>query len=790
MLASIAYKRANTARGLFLSGQDAVTASEPAASASFTARMAIWSARHRKAVLAVWLLIVVAGLGACSAVKANTDIKVEAPGESGKAFELYKERFGVKESTAQEILVFSHPSLSVDDPAYKETVNGLLEDLKGLVVGETSVVDGTTVVSDTSIVADTTSHYDIGLPRELSPFVAQNGTGGDVTFAFVQMEGELKQAVDHIDPVIATVAQAESESDGFQILIGGDASINKQVSDLVMEDFGRALFLNLPVTFVILILVFGALVAALVPLALGFAAIITANGILAIVSQPYALFEGYTEMVLLMGLATGIDYALFMITRYRRERRAGRSKEEALQVASGTSGKAVVFAGVAVVLAIGGMFVVPFIVFQSMALAAIIVVALAVVISVTLLPALLAMLGDSIDRLRVPFLGRDSGEGDGIWGVITDQVLARPAVLGAVTVVGLLVVASPVFAFNLGFNGAKSYSDDVKAKKAVVALEDNFTIGLLQPAIVVVDAGEKKNVFAEDIQQPANELVRLVDQESATADSPDNPYGVIAQEPEIDSAGDTELIFVPVNADVGEDRAIGAVNHLRDDLIPATFGNGPADALVTGQTAFNIDFRDMIYFRTPFVFAFVLGLAFLILLVMFRSIVIPLKAIILNLLSVGAAYGVLVLVFQEGWPPGIEDVLGFQATGIIESWLPLFLFAILFGLSMDYHMFILSRVKELHEKGTSNEEAVSRGIKATAGTITSAAAIMVAVFTIFAFTRNIGLKQFGVGLGVAVLVDATVIRSILLPASMKLLGDWNWYLPSWLEWIPRIQMAE
>jgi uncharacterized membrane protein YdfJ with MMPL/SSD domain len=752
--------------------------------------MAMWSARHRKAVLAVWLLIVVAGLGACSAVKANTDIKLEAPGESGKAFKLFQDRFGVKESTAQEILVFSHPSLSVDDPTYQETVNGLLEDLKGLVVTKTSVVDGTTVVSDTSIVADTTSHYDIGLPRELSPFVAQNATGGDVTFAFVKMEGELKQAVDNIDPVLSTVAKAEAESDGFQILIGGDASINKQVSDLVTEDFGRALFLNLPVTFVILILVFGALVAALVPLALGFAAIITANGILAIVSQQYALFEGYTEMVLLMGLATGIDYALFVITRYRRERRAGRSKEEALQVASGTSGKAVVFAGATVVLAIGGMFVVPFIVFQSMALAAIVVVALAVVISMTLLPALLAMLGDNVDRLRVPFLGRDTGEGGGIWGYITDRVLARPAVLGVVTIVALLVVASPIFAFNLGFNGAKSYSDDVEAKKAVVALEENFTIGLLQPAIVVVDAGEKKNVFSEDIQRSATELVRLVDQESATADSPDNPYGAIAQEPDINSAGDTELIFVPVNADVGEDRAIDAVNHLRDDLIPATFGNGPADALVTGQTAFNIDFRDMIYFRTPFVFAFVLGLAFIILLVMFRSIVIPLKAIILNLLSVGAAYGVLVLVFQEGWPPGIEDILGFQATGIIESWLPLFLFAILFGLSMDYHMFILSRVKELHEKGTSNEEAVSRGIKATAGTITSAAAIMVAVFTIFAFTRNIGLKQFGVGLGVAVLVDATVIRSILLPASMKLLGDWNWYLPSWLEWIPRIQMAE
>jgi len=232
------------------------------------------------------------------------------------------------------------------------------------------------------------------------------------------------------------------------------------------------------------------------------------------------------------------------------------------------------------------------------------------------------------------------------------------------------------------------------------------------------------------------------------------------------------------------------VKHLRNDLIPAAFEDGQARALVTGATAVNIDFKDNIIFRTPFVFAFVLGLAFLILLVMFRSIVIPIKAILLNLLSVGAAYGVLVLVFQEGWPPGIENLLSFEATGIIESWLPLFMFAILFGLSMDYHMFVLGRIKEAHERGAKNEEAVSIGIKATASTITMAAAIMVAVFMIFAFTRLIGLQQFGLGLAVAILIDATVIRSILLPASMKLLGEWNWYLPSWLQWIPEVKMAE
>lgn len=752
--------------------------------------MATWSARNSRAVLFAWVLIVVVALGACSAVSPNTDVELKAPGEAGEAFDLFQERFGVQEEAAQEIVVFSHPSLNVDDPAYRETVQGLMADLGALRVGSSGVVSGTRVTTSARIVASTTTHYDIGVPRELSPFVAQNDTGGDVTFALVEMEGDIKKATEHVGQVLHAVAAAEGSSDDFQVLVGGDASLNEQVTQIVEEDFARASILEYPIMVVILVLAFGALIAAFIPVALAVAAIITASGILAVISRAFALSEIYTHMVLLMGLATGIDYALFVVTRFRRERAAGLSKEDALRIASGTSGKAVVFAGATVVLAVSGMFIVDNVIFRSLALAAIVVVALAVIMSVTLLPALLGLLGDSVNRFRVPFLGRGTGEHGGVWGVITDRVLQRPAILATITIAVLLAVAAPVFTFNLGFNGVKSLSDDVEGKKAVLALEENFTIGLLQPAIVVVDAGEKANVFAEDVQAAVAELLRLVERESVVAGDPNEPYGVIAQEPQINDAGDTQQVFVPINADAGDDKAIDAVKHLRDDLLAPAFDGSSARALVTGETAVNIDFRDMIYSRTPLVFAFVLGLAFVILLLMFRSVVIPIKAIILNLLSVGAAYGVLVLVFQEGWPPGIERILGFQATGIVESWLPLFLFAILFGLSMDYHMFILGRIKETYERGASNEEAVSRGIRATAGTITSAAAIMVAVFTIFAFTRNIGLQQFGVGLGVAVLIDATVIRSILLPASMKLLGDLNWYLPSWLRWLPRIQMAE
>ncbi|MCH8161329.1 MAG: MMPL family transporter [Chloroflexi bacterium] len=763
--------------------------SPPAEGESFTVRLAMWSARHRKAVAIAWVLIVIAALAACSAVPANTDIELKAPGEAGEAFDLFQERFGEEEATPKEFVVFSHPSLTVDDPAYRETVEGLMAELRALRVKETEGVGGTTVTSSTRVVSAITTHYDIGAPRELSPLVAPNAAGGDVTFAIVELEGELEDAVDNIGPVLEVVADSAAEADGFEILIGGSASLGSQLTEIIEEDFGQALFLNLPITFVILILAFGALLVASVPLALALAAIITANGLLAIISQSFALSEIYIEMVLLMGLATGIDYALFVVTRFRRELAAGLSKEDALRIASGTSGKAVVFAGTTVVLSLAGLFLVDDVIFSSLALASIVVVLLAIIISVTLLPALLALLGDNVNRLRVPFIGGGTGEGGGVWGVITDQVLARPAIWATVALVALLALATPVVypGINLGFNGVRSFSDDVEGKKALIALEENFTLGLAQPALILVDAGEKENVFDADVQSHVDQLISLVEAESVLED-PDAFYGEIAQEPQFNDAGDTELIFIPINADFGEERAFDAVNRLRDDLVPAAFGDSPARALVTGATAGAIDFKDNIIFRTPFVFAFVLGLAFLILLVMFRSIVIPIKAILLNVLSVGAAYGVLVLVFQEGWL--LEGILDFEATGIVEAWLPLFLFAILFGLSMDYHMFVLARIKEAYEKGASNDEAVSIGIKATASTITMAAAIMVAVFSIFAFTRDIGLKQFGVGLGVAILIDATVIRSILLPASMKLLGDWNWYLPSWLQWLPKIKMAE
>ena len=761
------------------------SSSDAAQKPSLAARIAVWSARHRRRIALAWLAIVIAAVAANSLVPANTNMQGEAPGEAGAALKLFQERFGNTQVPTQEIVVFSSSKYKVTDAIYKNTVQALMAQLSDLRETETTTQGGTTVASSTRVVSGTLTHYDIGLSREESPFVA-TGESGDVTFALVSLQGTALAAKDHVQPMLDEVARANARSAGFTIMSGGPASINKQMDTVISEDLSFALIMNLSVTLVILLIVFRAPVAAFIPLALALAAVITATAVLGIISQAMPLSSIFTEVVLLMGLATGIDYALFVVSRFRNERRKGRSKEEALQAAAGTSGKAVIFAGCTVVLAVGGMFLVGDPTFNSLGLAAIVVVVLAVLISVTLLPALLMMLADHIDRFSLPFL-RSGGEGGGIWGFITDHVLRRPVVLAVGTLAVLLLAASPYLSLNLGFNGAKGLPDAVEAKKALLVLQNNFTLGLTSPALVVVDAGKDRNVYASDVQSRVSQLVSSVQTESTESAGPDAPYGVPIQT-NINDAGDTEAIRIPLNADTGEQKAIDAVNHLRKDVMPAAFGGSAVKAQVTGDTAGNIDFRDNIIFRTPFVFTFVLGLAFLILLVTFRSIVIAIKAIVLNLLSVGATYGILVLVFQRGWL--FEGVLNFKATGIIESWLPLFLFTILFGLSMDYHMFVLSRIKEAHEHGASSNEAVSIGIKATAGTITSAAIIMVAVAMIFALTRFIGLKQFGFGLAVAILIDATVIRSILLPASMKLLGDYNWYLPKWLEWLPRVRMAE
>ena len=556
--------------------------------------------------------------------------------------------------------------------------------------------------------------------------------------------------------------------------MGGQTSIEKQSNDLLEKDFARIMMVTLVLGLVILLIAFRAVVAALVPLVLAIGSIFVATSIAAIVSQAYPLDESYSEMILLMGMAVGIDYSLFIISRFRSERKAGRPKLDAIAVASDTTGRAVFYAGVTVMLSLVGLMMTSNPIFISLALGAIIVVLIALVGSLTLLPAILGILGDNINRLRVPIIGRERPEsnGGGFWGAITDRVLARPGVLATVAVAALILAALPVASLDLGFNsGSDAFPDAVEGKRALELLEEHFTAGLAQPAYLVVDAPD---VRSPGVKPSVDRLIESMDKDESFF----TPFDVVSTD-----AGDLLYVTVPMVGEIDDEVSANAVKHLRNDIIPAAFAGSDAAVYVSGASAGSMNFKDHMYKRAPYVFGFVLVLAFLLLLVMFRSIVIPVKAIALNLLSVGAAYGVLVAVFQWGW--GIS-LLGAESTGVIEAWLPLFLFGILFGLSMDYHMLILSRIKEAYDHWLSNDESVSTGIKITAGQITSAAAIMVDVFGSFALASNIGMKQFGLGLGVAVLIDATVIRSVLLPASMKLLGDSNWYLPRWLEWLPRL----
>ena len=415
-------------------------------------------------------------------------------------------------------------------------------------------------------------------------------------------------------------------------------------------------------------------------------------------------------------------------------------------------------------------------IFVAMSVGVIIVVLVALVASLTLLPAILAVLGDKVDALRLPIIGRDNDNGKGIWAVMTSKVLARPAIFAGVTTAILLAVAIPATTLELSFaTGSDALNEAVPGKKAMQILEDDFSAGLASPAYVVVEAAD---VNAPAINNSVDNLVRALTQNEEFTP----PFNVVKNE-----AGNLLYVEVATVAGVDEAAVEESVRFLRSVIVTEAFAGSVANTYVSGQAAGSVDFTDQMVGTAPYVVAFILGLAFLLLLVMFRSIVIPFKAIGLNLLSVGAAYGVVVMVFQWGW--GIS-LLGSESTGVIEPWLPMFLFAILFGLSMDYHMLLLNRIKESYDEGYSNEESVSRGIGFTAGQITSAAAIMVGVFGTFALGRSIGTQQMGLGLGVAVLIDATLIRTVLLPASMKLLGDRNWYLPSWLEWLPNLSSSE
>ena len=590
------------------------------------------------------------------------------------------------------------------------------------------------------------------------------------------MAGDFDDAADNIDRVVTVVNNAKGES-GFQILITGQASVGRDFQEVSEEDLLNGEMFGVPIALVILLLVLGALVASLIPIVQAAVSIAVAMGAASLVGQAFELSFFVTNMITMIGLAVGIDYSLFIIARYREERRNGLEKSEAIGRAGATASRTVLFSGLTVVLALFGMLLIPSAVFISVGLGAILVVIASVLASLTLLPAILSLLGDRINSLSIPLIGRAQASFDetrrgGIWDRISQTVMGH-AVLSLVLAGGLLLGLSvALLDINTGAAGVSSFPDGIESKQGFLILDEEFSAGEVTPAEIVIDG----DIDSPAVQSGIDDLRAALEADGAFAEP--RPL-------EVNSAGDLALLSVPVTGDATSTEAQDAVKRLREEYVPAAFAGLPATVLVSGDTAVNLDFFTMASESVPIVFSFVLSISFILLMVVFRSIIVPIKAIILNLLSVGATYGLLVLVFQKGV---LNEVFGYQRTEVIEAWIPLFLFSVLFGLSMDYHVFLLSRIRERFDQTQDNAESVSFGIRSTGRLITGAALIMVSVFMAFSSGQLVSLQQMGFGLGVAVLLDATIVRIVLVPASMKLLGNWNWYLPPALSWLPDLRV--
>jgi uncharacterized membrane protein YdfJ with MMPL/SSD domain len=570
--------------------------------------------------------------------------------------------------------------------------------------------------------------------------------------------------------VIEVVGRADADPD-FSVAITGSQTRDHDFNELSQRDLENGeLKFGLPAALIVLLLVFGAVVAGLVPLLMAIFSIIAALGLVALLSQGFELSIFISNMLIGMGLALGIDYSLFVISRYREERALGRDPLDAITASGATASRAVLFSGFAFVVAMFGMFIVPSTIMRSLAVGAILVGITSVAAALTLLPALLGLLHDRVDALRLPIVGRRAaGRGEGrFWRAVVDRVLRRPALSLAVSVGLLVAVAVPILDLDIGNAGISTLPDDLAAKRGYLALERDFGGRTPNPVHIVVDDASSPEV-RRTLEQLQQRLAR------------DSRFGPGS----IRSAGDVADLAVPVGGDPSGDRAVAAVRELRDDVVPDAFAGTGADPLVGGTTSENIDYFDAVTDPAPLVFGFVFVLSLLLLTIAFRSIAVAATAIFLNFLSVGAAYGLLVLVFQHGVGAGL---LGFRQVDTIEAWVPLFLFSVLFGLSMDYQVFLLSRIRERFDRTRDTREAVAWGVASTARIITGAALIIVAVFAGFARGDLVMFQQMGFGVAVSLLIDATVIRSIVLPSLMALLGDRSWYLPGWLEWIPHLEV--
>ncbi len=712
---------------------------------NLAARAGRWSAQHRKKAIFGWLAFVILAvfIGGSVGTRTLTDEEYGI-GESGRADKAMANHFPDKDS--ESVLIQSQAGADNRGPEFRQVVSSVVTKLEA-----------------TKHVRNVQSPYAEGNPGTLSA----DGKSALVTFEIPGDDTE-----DKVAAPLDAVAALDKQQTGYRIEEFGDASADKALSQAFEDDFRKAEVTSLPITLIILILAFGALLAAFVPLLLAITAVAAAISLIGPISQIWPVDEAISSVVLLIGLAVGVDYSMFYLRREREERAAGRSEEAALEAAAATSGRAILVSGVTVMLAMAGMYFGGAATFISFATGTILVVAIAVLGSLTVLPAVLSKLGDRVNKGRVPFLKPEKRTGEPrVWSWILDRVLKRPLVSSIAAVSVLVVLAIPVLHIHTADTGADGLPRSIDIVKTYDRMQAAFP-GEQFSADVVLQGDNLDKAQIQSAAQQLREIAKKSDQfnEPITIDS--SPDGKVA------------VIEVPLAGSGSDDTSLNAVKALRDEAVPQVLPtvNGGELVGVSGFSAGSLDFNELMASRIWYVFAFVFSMAFLLLLVTFRSIVIPIKAIALNILSVAAAMGIVTYVFQDGH---FEDLLNFSSTGAVSSWFPLMLFVILFGLSMDYHVFILSRIKEAVDRGESTDDAVSHGIKSTAGVVTAAAVVMVGVFGIFATLQFIDMKQFGVGLATAVLIDATLVRGVLLPATMKMLGKWNWYLPSWLEWLPK-----
>ncbi|MFJ3715534.1 MMPL family transporter [Streptomyces sp. NPDC090057] len=718
------------------------------------ARAGGWSARHRWAAVGIWVLFVVLAMGLGSAAgRVDVDESDQLKGETHTAAKIIEDA-GIEQPAGETVLVQARDgALKATSGEFRAAVGDVIEAVEG-----------------TGKVTRVTSPYD-------TRTISRDGRTALVQF---DMRGDAETAADRVEPVLDAVAGVQKTHDGLRIEEIGGASMNKQYQDAFGNDFQKAEYSAVPVALGILLIAFGALVAALLPVALAVTAIMATMGLMGIVSHVQPMSDTANSVMLLVGMAVGVDYCLFYLRREREERDAGRDAGAALRIAAATSGRAIVVSGVTVCVAMAGMLFTGLAEFEAMGLASLMVVAVAMVGSVTVLPALLSLLGERVEKGRIPFLGRRRRRGGGgesrFWTAVLRGVLAKPLVSVVVAAGALLAVAAPALGMKTQqLTLDQEFGNSLPIVQTYDRLNDAFPGGS-EPAQVVVSA---KDIGAPEVRRALADFK----QRAVSSGASRGPVDIT-----VHRAQNVALVSVPLVGGSDMDRAVKSLDKLRDEVRPATLGKVESvQAPITGQVAGSHDFNDQLLGSVVPVFAFVVVFAFLLMLLSFRSLTVAITSIVLNLLSVGAAYGILVAVFQHGWG---ASLVGAEGVGAIVTWLPLFLFVILFGLSMDYHVFVVSRIREARLRGRGTRDAIQHGVVTTAGVVTSAAVIMVAVFAIFGTLSMQSMKQMGVGLAAAVLIDATVIRGVLLPAVMALLGERNWYLPKWLHRLPDLTHDE